>query len=57
MPELFVPGVVIAQDGFFGHWRRGCEPPMAVQARSSVTIDGGRDTLVKLSSTTQNICA
>ena len=56
MPELFVPGVVIAQDGFFGQleqWLRTAD------GGSSEILGDDRwwaDTLVKLSSTAHNIC-
>ncbi len=57
-PGVFAPEAVIDADTFFDQLAPYCDPPMA---RSSdvlkVVIDRGRETAVKLSSTTQNICA
>ena len=57
-PGVFAPEAVIEPDDFFDQLAPYCDPPMA---RSSeilhVTIDHGRETPVKLSSTTHDICA
>lgn len=57
-PGVFAPEAVIEPDSFFDQLAPYCDPPMARSSEIlNVTIDRGRDTAVKLSNATHNICA